>query len=247
MTFGILVHKTLERFHQEYRRVDGDADVTAWIEAIRAIRREVWKDEGFDWKLESDAGGASADRMLETYVTESIARGRQRPFTIESIERRVDVDVNGNAMTGRLDRMDRFDDGTTRIVDYKTGRLYNPLDTGLQKLVDAVSDGGLYGETTPKIASVQLPTYRRALGGDPEIELIYLRGKEGGGIAFDGLQRAGADELLARVDDAVRIGFSDAVVQMASMQRTTGDLRLCQNCNFYAICDGSLEAVDPQE
>ncbi len=105
----------------------------------------------------------------------------------------------------------------------------------------------MYGEVTPKIASVQLPLYRRALGGDPEVELIYLRGKEGGSIAFDGLRRSGEVELLARVDGAVRAGFTDAVVQPNAMERTTGDLRVCQQCNFYAICDGALEAVDAQE
>jgi superfamily I DNA/RNA helicase len=247
MTFGTLVHKTLERFHREFARVDADSDAPAWNERMRAIRREVWIDAGFDWKLESDAAGASADRMLETYVAATIARGRERPFTIESIERWVEADVDGNETIGKLDRMDRFDDGSSRIVDYKTGRLYNELESGLQKLVDAVENDKLYGETTPKIASVQLPLYRRALGGDPEVELIYLRGKDGGGIAFDGLAGPGEVELLARVDGAVRAGFTDAVLRPGAMQRTTGDLRVCQQCNFYAICDGALEAVDAQE
>jgi hypothetical protein len=112
--------------------------------------------------------------------------------------------------------------------------------------VGAVADDGLYGETSPDIVSVQLPMYRRALGGQAELELIYLRGKDGGSIAFDVLDSSDA-ALFENVDGAVRTGFSNVVRNVAAMERTTGDLRVCERCNFYDICDGSLEAVNPQE
>jgi hypothetical protein len=89
--------------------------------------------------------------------------------------------------------------------------------------------------------------YRRAIGGDPEIELIYLRGKLGGGIEFDTAKNHDESDRFGAVDAAVRDGFSNVVRRVAAMERTTGDLRICQRCNFYDICDGSLEAVDPQE
>ncbi|HEY1428871.1 MAG TPA: ATP-dependent DNA helicase, partial [Candidatus Tumulicola sp.] len=134
MTFGILVHEVLERFHAAHARVDATADPQTWIDAIRAIRRDVWDDAGFDWKLERDAAAASADRMLETYVVTAIDEGRSRPYTVESIERRVDLDIDGTTFTGRVDRRDRFDDGTMRIVDYKSGRMYSALGKGLTTL-----------------------------------------------------------------------------------------------------------------
>jgi superfamily I DNA/RNA helicase len=247
MTFGILVHEVLERFHRDHARVDEHADAATWIADIRAIRREVWNDASFDWTLESAAAAASADRMLEKYVEEAIGQGRQRPYTVESIERKVDLDIDGTEFTGRVDRRDRFDDGTTRIVDYKSGRMYAQLEKGLDKLVEAVRSDSLYGETSPDIVSVQLPMYRRAMGGDPQIELIYLRGKLGGDIEFDTATKDDQSDRFAAVDAAVRDGFSNVVRRVAAMKRTTGDLRICQRCNFYDICDGSLEAVDPQE
>jgi hypothetical protein len=94
---------------------------------------------------------------------------------------------------------------------------------------------------------VQLPMYRRAMGGDPEIELIYLRGKLGGSVEFDTAKSAGEDGRFEAVDAAVRDGFSNIVRRVGAMERTTGDLRICERCNFFDICDGSLEAVDPQE
>jgi superfamily I DNA/RNA helicase len=247
MTFGILVHEVLERFHRDHARVDASADAAAWKADMRAIRRDVWGDAGFDWTLETQAAAASADRMLEKYVERAIEQGRQRPYTVESIERKVDLDIDGAAFTGRVDRRDRFDDGTMRIVDYKSGRLYAQLEKGLDKLVDAVRTDSLYGETSPDIVSVQLPMYRRAMGGDPEIELIYLRGKLGGSVEFDTAKSAGEDGRFEAVDAAVRDGFSNIVRRVGAMERTTGDLRICERCNFFDICDGSLEAVDPQE
>jgi hypothetical protein len=110
-----------------------------------------------------------------------------------------------------------------------------------------VQNGNLYGETSPDIVSVQLPMYRRAMGGDPELELIYLRGKDGGGIAFDDVRSGDEKDRFAAVDGAVREGFSNVVRSVAAMGKTTGDLRICDRCNFYDICDGSLEAVNPQE
>jgi ATP-dependent exoDNAse (exonuclease V) beta subunit len=247
LTFGNLVHTTLERFHRDHPRVDESADRAAWIADMRAIRRDVWSRAEFDWTLESEAAAASADRMLDKYVDATISQGRSRPFTIESIEREVDLDIDGTVFTGRVDRRDRFDDGTTRIVDYKSGRMYTPLQKGLDKLVEAVQKDSLYGETSPDIVSVQLPMYRRAMGGDPELELIYLRGKSGGNIKFDTIEGGDGSERFAAVDLAVREGFSNVVREVAAMQRTTGDLRICERCNFYEICDGSLEAVNPQE
>jgi superfamily I DNA/RNA helicase len=247
MTFGILVHATLERFHRDHARVDGTADPATWIADMRAIRQDVWNRDDFDWNLERDAAASSADRMLKIYVNETIAQGRERPYTVEAIERRVDLDIDGTVFVGKVDRRDRFDDGTTRIVDYKTGRMYAKLEKGLDTLVDAVQNGNLYGETSPDIVSVQLPMYRRAMGGDPELELIYLRGKDGGGIAFDDVRSGDEKDRFAAVDGAVREGFSNVVRSVAAMGKTTGDLRICDRCNFYDICDGSLEAVNPQE
>ncbi|HEY3675027.1 MAG TPA: PD-(D/E)XK nuclease family protein, partial [Candidatus Tumulicola sp.] len=247
LTFGNLVHTVLERFHRVHARVDGNADAATWHADMLTIRRDVWNDAEFDWTLESEAAAASADRMLGKYVEEAIGQGRQRPYTVESIERKVDLDIDGTLFTGRVDRRDRFDDGSTRIVDYKSGRMYAQLEKGLDKLVDAVRTDSLYGETSPDIVSVQLPMYRRAMGGDPEIELIYLRGKLGGSIEFDIAKNRDESDRFAAVDGAVRDGFSNVVRRVAAMERTTGDLRICERCNFYDICDGSLEAVDPQQ
>ena len=244
MTFGILVHKVLEEFHREHQRVDARVDKAAWIHEVRGIRARVWQDAQFDWDLERKAAGASADRMLGSYVDTMAAEGAKRPFTVEAVERRIEFDQDGVSLVGKLDRIDRFDDGSKRIVDYKTGRLYNELEKGLGKLVEGVLEDNLYAENSPRLASVQLPLYRRALQASPDLALVYLRGTDGGSVAIDGLKSGEATSLLDAVDNAVREGFSELVSRGTLMQRTTADLRTCQNCNFYSICDGSLEAVD---
>jgi superfamily I DNA/RNA helicase len=248
MTFGILVHGVLQRFHRDHRRVDGTVDAAKWIAEIHDLQRDVWTDAGFDWQLERDAASASARRMLASYVIATVADGRDRPFTVEAIEHRIEIDLDGTRFAGRVDRLDRFDDGTTRIVDYKTSKMYASLSTTMRKFVDAVAEDALYGETSPQIASVQLPMYRRALGGTPDVELLYLRGnKSGEPICLDDVKGSNDDVLFAEFDRSIDSGFLKAAGSIGAMQRTTGDLRECDRCNFYAICDGSLEAVNPEE
>ena len=244
LTFGILVHKTLERFHDAHRRVDGSLDVATWTQELQATRERIWQDAVFDWPLERQASGASADRMLASYIKLIAADGAKRPFTVEHVEHRIERDLEGTHLIGKLDRIDRFDDRTTRIVDYKTGRLYTALEAGLQKLVPAVAQGTLYGENPPQVASVQLPLYRGAVDGAPELTLIYMRGKGDGQAAVDMLDSRANDVLLADVDAAVRSGFANALQQGPADFTMTGHLRTCNYCNFYAICDGALEAVD---
>ena len=209
MTFGILVKKILEHFHKELLRVDARVDLAVWIQELRRIRVRVWQDAQFDWDLEREAAGAIADRMLASYVDTMAADGAKRPFTVEAVEQRIEFDQDGISLVGKLDRIDRFDDGSKRIVDYKTGRLYNELEKGLGKLVEAVLEDNLYAESSPRLASVQLPLYRRALQADPDLALVYLRGTDGGSVAIDGLKSREATSLLDAVDDAVREGFSE--------------------------------------
>ncbi len=45
---------------------------------------------------------------------------------VEGIEQRLNVEINGVPLVGILDRLDREDDGSLTIVDYKTGRAPNP-------------------------------------------------------------------------------------------------------------------------
>jgi putative RecB family exonuclease len=62
------------------------------------------------------------DKIAKNYFTMEDATTRN----VEGIEQRLNVEINGVPLVGILDRLDREDDGSLTIVDYKTGRAPNP-------------------------------------------------------------------------------------------------------------------------
>lgn len=61
----------------------------------------------------------------EAIIVNYFAMEDPRTVTSEGVELRIGVDVNGAPLYGILDRLDRAEDGSLTIVDYKTGKLPN--------------------------------------------------------------------------------------------------------------------------
>ena len=60
---------------------------------------------------------------LETLAHESLELDRKRPsFSVEACELRHDINLGGLTLTTVVDRIDRLEDGTVLIIDYKTGK-----------------------------------------------------------------------------------------------------------------------------
>jgi hypothetical protein len=55
-------------------------------------------------------------------VSRSCAADLQRPrFTIEGVEEQLSIGIGGMTLALRLDRVDRLEDGSIVVIDYKTG------------------------------------------------------------------------------------------------------------------------------
>lgn len=61
----------------------------------------------------------------EAIIVNYFAMEDPRTIANEGVELRIGVDVNGAPLYGILDRLDRAEDGSLTIVDYKTGKLPN--------------------------------------------------------------------------------------------------------------------------
>jgi len=57
----------------------------------------------------------------------AIERAR-KPFAVVHIEEKRTLEIGGLSLNGRIDRMDRLEDGTHAIIDYKTGSRATPND-----------------------------------------------------------------------------------------------------------------------
>lgn len=108
---GIAVHRALELWLGEPAQSVAAAVAVALDELFRGT-----------------AGRLAALRELERTRLESLlerfkAREAERAgFRVEALEQRRDIEVGGRRVRLRIDRVDRLDDGSIAILDYKAGR-----------------------------------------------------------------------------------------------------------------------------
>jgi RecB family exonuclease len=113
-SFGATLHRVLQRYHDQT-----DTSVQTSAQAIIALE-ESW----------IAAGYASAEQMeqalekAKAIVTGYVEAAEQRPREVLTlwVERMLRLDLGEFVLTGRIDRLDEWPDGTLEIVDYKSRR-----------------------------------------------------------------------------------------------------------------------------
>lgn len=121
-TKGRLVHWVLEQLYRLEPAARTDAAARMFVEPAET-----------EILTESVRDGLAVDDPLLTKLRREIQDILDVYFTMEDphlvshvgVELRVNVELDGVPMLGILDRLDRLDDGTLVIVDYKTGSLPN--------------------------------------------------------------------------------------------------------------------------
>jgi RecB family exonuclease len=138
---GTLVHDLFERFYKAWQ-ADGRGTITPETlpDAVarfadlarRALARYPEADRALEetrllgsivarglaervFELECDAGGTIVDRLVEHPLN--------GPFQFPRLSGLLQVGIE---IRGKADRIDVFDDGTLRVIDYKLGRLPDP-------------------------------------------------------------------------------------------------------------------------
>ncbi len=169
---GTVIHKALEKF---WSNLDGSADLAA-LKPMEQEQRilsavEAALDEFTDrFRLTLTPAG----RLLEQRRTERVlarwleVERRRGEFSIIEHECDITLDLAGLILSGKIDRLDRLADGTTMLIDYKTGR------TG---------KGDWFPE--PRIADPQLPAY--AVSMDPKPSAIAFARIRPEDLKFEGL------------------------------------------------------------
>jgi RecB family exonuclease len=177
------------------------------------------------------------NEWLEARITELLAADRERPqFTVEGVEEIHSISIGGITLALRIDRVDRLDDGSVAVIDYKTG-------------ADAEPDAWL-GER-PRLP--QLPLYAEALGMDRVSAVAFGRVRTGD-TGYCGLTRDSAvfPGLKSPSDRAWPREYSSWQELLQAWRRRLatlatehvhGDARLapdpphaCKYCHLAALC-----------
>jgi DNA helicase-2/ATP-dependent DNA helicase PcrA len=133
MLYGKIVHEVLSDIHQGIiaGRPRSEGEV---LQRFREKLSEAAFDDEYQRTLFEQQGA----RQLSAYVT-SLSHAPLPP--VLHAEKNFDVKVDGVRVTGRIDRVDRIDDGRVRVIDFKTGSAFDQdkADKSLQLSIYAIA------------------------------------------------------------------------------------------------------------
>ncbi|MGC1381709.1 MAG: PD-(D/E)XK nuclease family protein [Candidatus Baltobacteraceae bacterium] len=248
--YGTAFHLALEDFHGDFPRPKPDDE-----HAMRRRIREcvTWAFErhrdGFETPVEFELQVRRAQRTAHRYVDWLIAQERSEPFEVLGREVPVNLDLDGHAFVGFIDRLDRDQrSGGIGVVDYKTGSI--------------ATSAGEYREKVRRFRDFQLPFYywARTAAGDRVTKLVLIPLKDAIAdvrpIVLDVSPRAGPSPR-----DSVRgpIGVDElerARGQMVALSEElargerrrfepTDDPSTCTYCAYATAC-AQKPPTDPQ-
>ena len=240
--YGTAFHWALERFHEEFPRADAASPelLERKLDGYLATSFERFR-SGFATNVEYELQRRRARRTGRRYLQWFLERARTRPFSVIGTEATVELELDGYAFVGYVDRLDRDDaTGAVTVVDYKTGNIAESAEE--------------YRGKVARFLDFQLPFYywARTAAGDRvtrlslvplkdasrdvrpvELEVVPVGRPYGysdaatGTIGIDELERARAKmiEIAASLADGPLDRF-----------RATDDPEACTYCAYATAC-----------
>ncbi len=123
--YGTAFHAALEEFHLRYPRIDAidPTELCAQLDGCIATAFERYRGR-FDAPVEYELQRRRARRTGKRYVQWLVERARRAPFEVIGCEAATELELDGHAFVGFIDRLDRDDrTGAVTVIDYKTGSI----------------------------------------------------------------------------------------------------------------------------
>ena len=162
--YGTAFHAALEEFHLRYTRVDAAdrAELGAYLDLCISTAFERYRAR-FDAPVEFELQRRRALRTGKRYVSWLVERARSAPFEVIGCEATIELELDGHAFVGYIDRLDRDDrSGNVTVIDYKTGSI--------------ATSAAQYRDDVAAFREFQLPFYywARTAAGDRVTKLALI-------------------------------------------------------------------------
>jgi RecB family exonuclease len=163
-TYGTAFHAALEDFHGEFPQPSSalESEMRQKIVGYVNWAFERYRNE-FDTAVEVELHKRRAQRTAQRYVDWLLAESIRAPFTVIGREIATQLDLEGFAFVGYIDRIDRDDrTGSVAIIDYKTGSI--------------ATSAAEYRDKVRRFRDFQLPFYywSRTAEGDRVAKLALI-------------------------------------------------------------------------
>jgi RecB family exonuclease len=162
--YGTAFHLALEDFHGDFPR-PRSVDRLAMRSRIREC--VTWAFErnrdGFETRVEFELQLRRAQRTAQRYVDWLLVQELEAPFEVLGREVSAELDLDGRAFVGFIDRLDRDErTGNVGVVDYKTGSI--------------ATSAAEYCDKVRRFRDFQLPFYywARTAAGDRVSKLVLI-------------------------------------------------------------------------
>lgn len=162
--YGTAFHLALEDFHGDFPRPRG-ADRLLMRNRMREC--VTWAFErnrqGFEMRVEFELAVRRAQRTAQRYIDWLLVQELEAPFEVLGREVSAELDLDGRAFVGFIDRLDRDErTGNVGVVDYKTGSI--------------ATSAAEYCEKVRRFRDFQLPFYywARTAAGDRVSKLVLI-------------------------------------------------------------------------
>jgi ATP-dependent helicase/nuclease subunit B len=208
--FGNVVHSVLERWggDEEARDLSKSEALEKWLHA--ELARVVTEKHGDAPPLAVRIQAEGARQRL-TWFARLQACERAAGWRVEAVEEKFEREVDGVLLVGKVDRIDRHDDGRRRVLDYKTYNSIKDVEKDHRigvtaatvmpdhlEGVDAVM--GLNAKGKPvRWTNLQVPLYSAEFGVADEMGYIVLGATEDnvGLSLWEGFCETDRDSALA--------------------------------------------------
>jgi len=201
LAFGGNLHRTLQTFH------DRGAQQGVSLDELLAHLREGWSGAGFTSPEEAAAHLSAGEAVLTQYYHSTPAAVRETVWTERTVQHRYEEFV----LFGKIDRLDRREDGALEVVDYKSGRRTVTEDEVRSSLA---------------LTIYQLLIARTNPGVEVYAGILCLRSSEHASILRTEAELAEAEQEIIRI---VRTILADPVKAALPGPQ-------CRSCQYPRIC-----------
>jgi DNA helicase-2/ATP-dependent DNA helicase PcrA len=223
LSFGRSLHNTLYQFmyplletNQAQSSLFADTkkrqeEIKGQINLDRLIDlyNDYWQDGGYETKKEKQEYYKKGKEALINFYNDLLEDKDVKPIMLE---KNFVLKVGQDSIKGAIDRVDRLEDGTVEVIDYKTGRVKDKLNTKDKR---------------------QLMIYQLALENLLHLKVsklsYYFLDKEGHKLTF-----TATDKQLEKLQEQLQA----EIEQIKSLDFTPSpSARICSYCDFNNICE----------